>query len=143
MIEALQKAFSLVGQRKEELKSQGIPLRNRPLVYLLTDGAPTDAKGKRSDQWRDLAPVIRQHEAGKHLLFFAIGVSGADQDVLRQLAPKSNYQIDGIAFSQVLQLVSSSIESIAAAPTRDQPAEEIYDGLLARHERIRKWLADR
>jgi uncharacterized protein YegL len=141
MVEALRFAFEMVAARKQQLRAEGVLLANRPLIYLLTDGAPTDEQGNRSERWRDLAPVIRQHEAGKHLLFFAIGVSGADQDVLRGLAPESNFQVDGVQFGQVLRLVSSSIDSVATAPTRDQPAEEIYADIRGKQARIRDWLA--
>lgn len=126
MVEALQYAFDLLATRRQQLRADGIPLANRPLVYLITDGVPTDERGYRSDRWRDFAPVIRQHEDGKHLLFFALGVDGAERQVLAGLAPSSWQFLAGLNFAQVLSLVSSSIESASAASARNEPADEVY-----------------
>jgi uncharacterized protein YegL len=126
MVEALQYAFDLLATRRRQLRSGGISLANRPLVYLITDGVPTDERGYRSDRWRDLAPMIRQQETGKHLLFFAFGVDGAEQEVLSGLAPASWKLLAGLNFAEVLKFVSASIESASAASARSEPAEAVY-----------------
>lgn len=129
MVEALQYAFDLLASRRQHLRGSGISLVNRPLVYLITDGVPTDAQGHRSDQWRDFAPVIRQQENGKHLLFFAFGVDGAEPDVLRCLAPSSWRFLADLNFAEVLTFVSASIESAAAESARSEPAQDIYEAV--------------
>jgi uncharacterized protein YegL len=143
MVEGLQYAFHLLATRRQNLRSSGIPLVNRPLVYLMTDGVPTDAQGYRSDRWRDFAPVIRQQEAGKHLLFFAFGVDGAEQEVLAGLAPASWRFLSHLSFAEVLTLVSASIESASADSARSKPAEEVYRDVNIRMDkeaRIRDFL---
>jgi uncharacterized protein YegL len=132
MVEALQYAFELLASRRLHLRSSGIALANRPLVYLITDGVPTDGEGRRSDQWRDLAPMIRQQENGKHLLFFAFGVDGAEQEVLSGLAPMSWRFLAGLNFAEVLTFVSASIESAAAASARAESAEVVYEAVNTR-----------
>lgn len=140
MVEGLHYAFDLIADRRNRLRAEGIPMSNRPIVYLITDGVPTDANGNRSDQWRSLAPVIRSQEAGKHLLFFALGVAGADIDMLQGLAPKSSRYLAQLEFSQVLLLVSASTETGAAAAYRNAPAEEVYEGVNDRITRIQTYI---
>jgi len=142
MVEGLQYAMEITAAHRQQLRSQGISLSNRPLIYLLTDGMPTDPDGHYTERWRDLAPVIRQQESGKHLLFFAIGVTGANVEVLRGLAPDSNYYLANMSFAQVLRLVSASIETATEAP-RNGPAEEVYEGVrdgIDKRTRIRAFL---
>ena len=143
MVEALQYAFQCLAARRQYLRSSGIPLVNRPLVYLMTDGVPTDIEGRRSDHWRDFAPVIRQQESGKHLLFFAFGVDGAEQEVLQGLAPRSWHFLSNLPFAEVLTLMSASIESASAESARSKPAEEVYREVnvrLDKDARIRDFL---
>jgi uncharacterized protein YegL len=143
MIEGLQYAFELLAARRQHLRASGRPLVNRPLVYLITDGVPTDQNGAQSNRWRDFAPVIRQQETGKHLLFFAFGVDGAQQEVLRGLAPSSWRFLANLKLSDVLTMVSTSIESAAAASAHDEPAEKIYarvNDRLDKETRIREFL---
>jgi uncharacterized protein YegL len=142
MVEGLQYAMEITAARRQQLRSSGIALANRPLIYLLTDGVPTDAEGRRSDRWRDLAPVIRQQESGKHLLFFAIGVTGAEREVLQGLAPDSYYDLGNVSFAQVLRLVSASIDSVAEG-SRTGSAADAYAEVkerLDKSERIRAFL---
>ncbi|MGR6919085.1 vWA domain-containing protein [[Actinomadura] parvosata] len=139
MVEGIQQALDILGTRKQQLRSSGIPLANRPLMYLITDGAPTDDQGRLTDRWRDLAPVLRKQEEGRHLLFFALGVREADQEVLRGLAPESAYNLGEMEFSKVLQLVSASTEKVAAGTARNQGASEIYQQ-VDQHMQMREWL---
>ncbi|MFE3188020.1 VWA domain-containing protein [Nocardia sp. NPDC059240] len=140
MVEGLQYAFELIADRRGRLRAEGIPLSNRPIVYLITDGVPTDASGHRSDNWRSLVPVIRSQEAGKHMLFFALGVAGAEIDMLQGLAPNSSHYLAQLEFSQVLMLVSASIDTGADPTSRSAPAEEVYGQVQTRIERIRTFL---
>jgi len=144
MVEAIQYALEVLSVRKRELTAEGLGLAYRPMLHLITDGVPTDEKGNRTDRWRDVAAVLRQHEAGKHLLFFALGVRGADQEVLSGLAPKAWYLLGDTNFGKVLRLVSTSIGS-AQAESRDAPAEIIYDHFQRdnkKNEEMRRWLDD-
>lgn len=143
MVDALHMAFELLAGRRERLRRQGIPMAYRPLVYLITDGRPTDPDGSTSDKWRDLAPAIREHEAGKHLLLFALGVAGADKAVLAALAPRSHYDLADLSFAQVLRLVSTSIERLAGSGGGDEDASVAYTRVrddLTKRQRIENFL---
>jgi uncharacterized protein YegL len=145
MIHGIQQAFDLLAARKRQLRQDGRPLAHRPLVYMITDGVPTDANGHASDDWQRFAGAIRQQENGRHLLFFAFGVDGAQQEVLSGLAPKSWRFLANTRFSDVLKMVSTSIESVAAADADDLASDAIYDEVgkrLDRYERMQQWMRD-
>lgn len=144
MVEALQYALEITGVRKEQLAGQGIPLAHRPMIWLVTDGVPTDEHGQRSDQWRDLAPLLRQQESGRHLLFYAIGVPGAEREVLTGLAPNSAYQLDELDFMRVMRLVSVSLNA-AKGVSRNQSSDEVYADTRDRFQRteeMQRWLGN-
>ncbi|HEX4724706.1 MAG TPA: VWA domain-containing protein [Pseudonocardiaceae bacterium] len=144
MIEGIQHAFKLLAVRRQQLRAT-YPLANRPLVYLITDGVPTDATGHASDDWQRFAGVIRQQEAGKHLLFFAFGVAGAQEDVLAGLAPRAWHLLRNAEFNEVLRMVSTSIEAATAADAHNEPADTIYHKVeenLAKRDRIERWMRE-
>ncbi len=146
MVEGIERAIDLVRERKRELRSQGLILANRPLVYMITDGGPTDERGKLTSSWKKLAPKLRDLEQGKHLLFFAFGVDGADETVLEGLAPESAHMLAGLQFSQFLRFVSASVETLSKAGTSDQSASEAYAEIeeqQAKHQRVADWLKDK
>lgn len=72
--EAIEYALDLLERRKVTYKNNGVQYY-RPWVFLITDGAPTD-------NWYDAAQQVRLAEAQRRLLFFAVGVEGADMNVL-------------------------------------------------------------
>jgi uncharacterized protein YegL len=144
MVEAIQYALQVLSTRKSELMQEGVGLAYRPMIYLLTDGVPTDEQGRPTDRWQDVAPLLRQHEAGKHLLFFGMGVRGADPAVLNGLAPQANYVLHDTNFTEVLRLVSTSIGS-AQAESREAPADQIYQHFQednAKNAAMRDWLTN-
>jgi uncharacterized protein YegL len=111
MVDAIRKGIDLANERRRLLRSQGI-VPYRPTLYMISDGFPTDAKGELSKTWHEIVPEIREAEERKHLLFFALGVANADEDVLRQLAPNGYYKADGLQFRRVLRMVSASSGSV-------------------------------
>ena len=107
MVEAISLAINLAVDRRTSLSERGI-LSYRPNVFLITDGHPTDAQGNPSDEWHRLVPELRAAEEHNRLLFFALGITAADEAVLRSLAPEAHYKTKDIQFRQLLRLVSTS-----------------------------------
>lgn len=110
MLEAVRRAVSLAEQRKGELDRAGVT-RLRPLVFMVTDGAPTDPEGHpQLDEgtWGPLARELRDLEERKKLAFFAVGVTGACLPVLEGLAPEGYWDLGKGDLMEFLQLVSAS-----------------------------------
>lgn len=79
----------------------------RPWVFLITDGEPTDS-------WKEAAEAIREGEASKQFAFFAIGIKGANMDVLRQISiAREPLSLDGLKFRELFSWLSSSLQSVS------------------------------
>lgn len=100
---AIREGLSLVRQRKNEYRANGIPFY-RPWVFLITDGTPTD-------EWQSAAALIREGENSKSFAFFAVGVAGANMDILRQLSVREPLKLEGMKFRELFQWLSNSMKS--------------------------------
>src|ERR1700761_6774885 len=72
---AIQQAITLVEQRKQEYRQYGIHYY-RPWIFLITDGEPTD-------QYAGATQALQDGLRRKNFEFFAVGVQGANMNVLR------------------------------------------------------------
>lgn len=103
---AILEALNMVRDRKHDYRSNGISYY-RPWVFLITDGGPTDA-------WKAAAEAVREGEASKQFAFFAIGVKGANMDVLRQISSaREPLSLDGMKFRELFKWLSSSLGSVS------------------------------
>ncbi|QUS60050.1 VWA domain-containing protein [Synechocystis sp. PCC 7339] len=107
MGEAIELALDLVEDRKAVYKSHGIQYY-RPWVFLITDGAPTD-------QWLNAAQRVQQAEAANRLLFFSVGVQGADMAKLRQISNNPPVLLNGLDFRDLFQWLSSSMKRVSGS----------------------------
>jgi uncharacterized protein YegL len=110
---AIQRAVEMVRARKDEYRANGI-MFYRPWIFLITDGAPTD-------EWRHAAAAVREGEASKSFSFFAVGVKGANMEVLRQIATREPLQLDGLRFRDLFQWLSNSQQRVS----RSTPGEDV------------------
>ena len=103
---AIMQALSLVEDRKNEYRANGISYY-RPWVFLITDGGPTDA-------WQEAAAAVRAGDASKTFAFFAIGVKGANMDVLKQISSaRDPLSLDALKFRELFSWLSSSLKSVS------------------------------
>ncbi|BDA76276.1 von Willebrand factor, type A (plasmid) [Calothrix sp. PCC 7716] len=109
--EAIDSALDLLEDRKATYKANGIQYY-RPWVFLITDGAPTDS----SDYWRAAAHRIQEDEANRRLLFFAVGVQGANMQILKQIAPPERPPVllNGLDFSSLFIWLSTSMKRVSS-----------------------------
>jgi uncharacterized protein YegL len=114
---AIMQAIELVKARKNEYRASGISYY-RPWIFLITDGGPTDA-------WQAAAAAVREGETSKQFAFFAIGVKGANMDVLKQISSaREPLSLEGLKFRELFSWLSSSLRSVSqSTPGTEVPLE--------------------
>lgn len=107
MGEAITYALDLLEKRKNTYRANGIQYY-RPWVFMITDGAPTD-------NWDEASQRLLDAETENKLLFFSVGVEGADMDTLRHISPPSRPPVllNGLDFRSLFVWLSSSMKRVS------------------------------
>ncbi|MFJ9820646.1 VWA domain-containing protein [Streptomyces sp. NPDC101151] len=137
MTEAVETALDLARDRYRTLQDRRVPVR-RPFLWVLTDGAPSDAHGHRMDPaaLAGTARKVRLGEEQGHFVLQAIGVRGADLELLQALAPKAALMLEHLNFGQILDILFQSSDRV----TPDKAAADIHREMadqVKRQERLR------
>ena len=117
---AIEQAISMVEQRKERYRENGI-VYYRPWVFMITDGEPTD-------RWEDAAAKVRDAEQANGLAFFAVGVDGANFDVLSKIAVRPPLKLQGLQFVELFVWLSRSQRAVSTSKPGDQTALPTVEG---------------
>ena len=102
---AIEQGVDLIHRRKDAYKANGISYY-RPWIFLITDGGPTDSVTRAST-------LIKEGEAKKSFMFYAVGVEGANMDNLRQISVREPVKLEGLRFRDLFQWLSASLSSMS------------------------------
>lgn len=114
---AIEQGLEMLEQRKHMYRQAGISYY-RPWIFLITDGAPTDA-------WKRAAQKIHAGDSSqqKQFCFFAVGVDGADMDTLSTICSPNRppLKLKGLCFRELFAWLSSSLSNVS----RSQPGDAV------------------
>lgn len=108
--------IDLLAQRKETYKSAGVSYY-RPWMFLITDGAPTDA-------WSEAARRVREAEQKKQLQLFAVGVEGANMETLAKIVVREPLRLKGLQFRELFSWLSRSLQNVSRSQVGQNVALE-------------------
>lgn len=107
-------AIDMVKRRKEEYKLNGIGYF-RPWIFLITDGEP-------NDDWSVAAEQIKKGADAQEFAFFAVGVEGANFEILNQIAgARKALKLQGLCFQELFAWLSQSLKQVS----RSKPGESV------------------
>jgi uncharacterized protein YegL len=109
---AILQAVETVTERKNIYKKNSQDYF-RPFIFLLTDGEPTD-------EWQMAAAKVRQGEKSKAFAFWAVGVQGANFEILKQISVRTPLHLKGYSFKEMFRWLSQSQQSVS----RSNPGQE-------------------
>jgi len=102
---AILQAIDAIEERKTLYKQNGLHYY-RPWIFFITDGEPTDA-------WKVAAEKVREGETNKKFAFFAVGVEGANFDILKQISVRDPLHLKGYSFREMFVWLSQSQRSVS------------------------------
>jgi uncharacterized protein YegL len=142
MTEAVETALDLARERYRALQAQRVQVR-RPFLWVLTDGAPSDADGQPMGPaaLAGTAARVRRGEERGECVFQAVGVRGADLGLLRVLAPEGTLMLEDLSFERILDLLFQSSDRSGPDQTADEIRGRVAD--LADRQRRLQLLEER
>lgn len=108
--EAIAFGLDLVEKRKEVYRENGIQYF-RPWLFLITDGTPNF-----NSPWRRSAQRLQAAEGAGKVVFFSVGVQGANLDILKQLSSqRTPALLDELKFETLFLWLSQSMQQVSGS----------------------------
>jgi|TARA_B100000315_G_scaffold258656_2_gene311580 uncharacterized protein YegL len=112
---AMRTALDKIEEQKENYRSHDIPY-NRPWIFVITDGEPTDL------DWEESAADCRLAEDENKVVIFAVGTQDANFDALKSFSNREPVRLDGLKFRELFVWLSRSVSSGSKA-SRDSEVQ--------------------
>jgi uncharacterized protein YegL len=110
---AIDTALDMIEERKNSYREHGVAYY-RPWAFLITDGEP-------NDHWKPIASRVQRGEQQKAFSFFAVGVEGANMEVLKEICVRNPLWLQGMKFRELFSWLSNSQQAVS----RSSPGEEV------------------
>lgn len=121
MGEAINVALDMIEERKSSYREAGIAYY-RPWAFLITDGEP-------NDHWKPVVSRVHAGEEQKSFCFFAVGVEGANMQVLEEISVRKPLWLQGTKFRELFSWLSNSQQAVSrSSPGEDVPLEDPTSG---------------
>ncbi len=116
MAAALIEALDLLEAKKRAYKESGLDYY-RPLIFLLTDGEPTDL-----GRWPEAVRRVREAERDRKIVLLSVGTKTANFAKLEELSPdRTPLRLKEAQWETMFQWLSRSLQ----ARSRSRPGEEV------------------
>jgi uncharacterized protein YegL len=111
---AVKVTMQQIETQKSRYREHGITY-NRPWLFLITDGAPTDS-------WQSVAAECRKAEKEQKFVFYGIGVGDADMQTLSAFSSaRPPLKLAGLRFQELFRWLSES----AIGGSRQAPGSRV------------------
>jgi uncharacterized protein YegL len=119
MAAALLGALALVDVKKRAYRASGLDY-HRPLIFLLTDGEPTDLA-----RWPDAVRRVREAERERKVALFSVGTARADFARLAELSPdRTPLRLRDARWEAMFQWLSRSVQARSRSRLGDETPME-------------------
>ncbi len=109
-------ALDALATLKSQYRNNGISYF-RPWVLMITDGEP---KGEATELTNAAFHRVRQEEERRSLIFYAVGVMGANMRLLSRVSHRPPVLLDGLNFNDMFTWLSSSMQQVSRSRGNDQ-----------------------
>jgi uncharacterized protein YegL len=118
---AITEALDMIEERKASYRENGVAYY-RPWAFMITDGEP-------NDHWKPVVSRVHLGEKQKTVSFFAVGVEGANMEVLEEISVRKPLWLQGTKFCEMFSWLSNSQQAVSrSSPGDEVPLEDPTSG---------------